>query len=127
MLSDDLQRAQAALVAAELAERPHERFLAAHVAALRMAACVLAVRAHGVRTSRLGSVWELLAAVAPEFSEWAAFFAASQLKRQAVAAGATALVGAREADDLLRDAAAFHDDVRRRLLGRRVQTEAGAG
>jgi hypothetical protein len=120
-LHDDLTRARAALVAAELAERPHERFLAAHAAALQVAACVLAVRARGVRTSRLGNVWELLAGTAPEFGEWAAFFAATQLKRQAVAAGATALVGTREADDLVRDASCFYDDVYRRLLRRRVE------
>ncbi|MCB0913654.1 MAG: chromosome segregation protein SMC, partial [Propionibacteriaceae bacterium] len=50
-----------------------------------------------------------------EFSEWAGFFAAGQVKRQAVAAGATTIVTHREADDLVRDARAFHDAVSRRL------------
>lgn len=137
-LPDDLARAEAALVSAELAEHPHERFLAAHVAALRVAACVLSVRARGVRIAggrrpgrtadggALGNAWELLAAVAPEFGEWAAFFAATQLKRQAVQAGAIALVSAREADDLVRDAAAFHDEAARRL-GVRRDARRGAG
>ena len=41
-----------------------------------------------------------------EYAEWAGFFAASALKRQAVAAGAVAVVNAREADDLVREASA---------------------
>ncbi len=49
----------------------------------------------------------MLADVAPEFAEWAAFFAATQAKREAVRAGATTIVSAREADDLLRDAQCF--------------------
>jgi hypothetical protein len=53
--------------------------------------------------------------VAPEFSEWAGFFAATQGKREVVAAGAVAIVTVREADDLVRDAQAFHDAVARRL------------
>ena len=36
--SADLQRARTALIEAELAERPSDRFLAAHLAALRVAA-----------------------------------------------------------------------------------------
>lgn len=112
----DVRRAQAALVDAELAEHPAERFLAAHGAALRVAAIILSVRAHGAR-NRLGNVWQLLARNAPEFAEWASFFSATQLKCQAVAAGAVALVTAREADDLLRDAQAFYAAVVRRLSG----------
>ena len=53
------------------------------------------------------NAWRLLADVAPEFGEWAAFFAATEGKRDAIHAGATAIVRAREADDLLRDAQAF--------------------
>lgn len=45
--------------------------------------------------------------VAPEFDEWAAFFAAGSAKRQAVQAGLPAGVTAREADDLVRQVAVF--------------------
>ena len=49
----------------------------------------------------------MLAEVAPELAEWATFFAATEGKRDAIRAGATAIVSAREADDLVRDARAF--------------------
>lgn len=95
----------AALAVAEDAVRPATRYLAAHAAALRVAAAVLAVRRPRLRGRR--GVWEVVAAVAPELGEWAAYFGTLELKRQAVAAGASGLVGTREADDLVRDAEAF--------------------
>jgi hypothetical protein len=49
----------------------------------------------------------MLAEVAPELAEWAAFFAATEGRRDAIQAGATSIVSAREADDLVRDASAF--------------------
>jgi len=49
----------------------------------------------------------MLAEVAPELAEWAAFFAATEAKRDAVRAGATSIVSVREADDMVRDATAF--------------------
>jgi hypothetical protein len=49
----------------------------------------------------------MLAEVAPELAEWAAFFAATEAKRDAIRAGATSIVSAREADDMVRDATAF--------------------
>ena len=116
--SADLQRARTALVEAELAERPSDRFLAAHLAALRVAATILSFRAHPAASAqRTGprNAWRLLADVAPEFGEWAAFFAATKGKRDAIHAGATAIVSAREADDLLRDAQAFLALVERAL------------
>jgi hypothetical protein len=45
--------------------------------------------------------------VAPELAEWAAFFAATEGRRDAIRGGATSIVSAREADDLVRDARAF--------------------
>lgn len=114
-----LAGAIAALTQAELAERPAERFLLAHLAALRVAAVVLACRASGrVTSARPRDVWQVLADAAPEYAEWAGFFAASALKREAVRAGAVAMVSAREADDLLRDVGIFHDRVARRLARR---------
>jgi hypothetical protein len=68
----------------------------------------------------------VLAEVAPEFGEWAAFFAATQGKREAVRAGATAIITAREADDLVRDAQTFLGLVER-ALGRGALPRAACG
>ena len=127
MAGDGLEGARSALIGAELAETASERYLLAHLAALRVAAAVLAARAHAASGARLRNAWQLVAEVAPEFAEWAGYFAAGQHKRQAVAAGAVALVAHREADDLLRDAQAFHDEVARRFAAgrRRGAREAG--
>jgi hypothetical protein len=120
--SDDLQRARSSLAEAELAPRPSDRYLAAHLAALRVVAIVLTYRAptttgrstgqsrsHGRHLSngRPQNAWRMLAKVAPELAEWAAFFAATEGKRDAIRAGATSIVSAREADDMVRDATAF--------------------
>ncbi|MGS0686963.1 SAV_6107 family HEPN domain-containing protein [Nakamurella sp. GG22] len=96
------------------ASNPADRYAAAHLAALRAAAAVLAARARPVR-GRRGSAWELITKVAPEFSEWAAFFAAGSAKRQAAEAGLHRLVTAREADDMLRQVSAFIDLVEESL------------
>lgn len=85
---------------------PADRYAIAHLAALRGAAAVLAARARPTR-GRQGSAWTLMTRVAPEFAEWAAFFAAGSAKRQAVQAGLPAGVTAREADDLVRQVALF--------------------
>ncbi len=128
MTDDGLDRARAALTAAELTESPAERYLMAHLAALRIAAVVLAARAHASSGTRLRNAWQLVAEIAPEFSEWAAYFGATQAKREAVAAGAVTLVSHREADDLLRDAQAFHGAVARKLArARRAATRADRG
>ena len=84
--------------------------MAAHLAALRAAAAVVAARAEpGVTTRRKRpqSVWELLPRVEPALQEWAAFFAAGAAKRAAAEAGLPRAVSVREADDLLRDAETF--------------------
>jgi len=70
---------------------------------------VVAARAKPVasRRSKLTSVWVLLSMIAPELSEWAAYFSASAGKRAAAEAGIPRVVTAREADDLVRAAASF--------------------
>lgn len=114
--SPELSAASAALTEAEFAETASQRFLWAHLAALRVAAVVLACRASGrVGRDRPRDVWQVLAEAAPEYAEWAGFFASSALKREAVRAGAVAMVSAREADDLVRDVIIFRDRVARRL------------
>ncbi len=86
------------------------RYVAAHLAALRAAAAVVASRpapGTGLRRKAPRSVWELLPRVEPALAEWAAFFAAGAGKRAAAEAGLPRAVSAREADDLLRDAETF--------------------
>jgi SAV_6107-like HEPN len=116
--NDDLRRARSSLAEAELARRPSDRYLAAHLAALRVVAIVLTHRP----PSRLGrpdgrprNAWQMLAEVAPELAEWAAFFAATEPKREAIRAGTNSVVSAREADDLVRDARAFLSLVERAI------------
>jgi hypothetical protein len=104
---DLLRAARRDLVAASATAVPTARFAAAHLAALRTAAAVLAVRTRPAATKRLRNVWVLLPQVAPELAEWAAFFAAGAGKRAAAEAGLTRAVRPREADDLLRDAETF--------------------
>jgi hypothetical protein len=86
-----------------------ERYAAAHLAALRAAAAVLADRARpeAGRPRRPTSAWTLLVGVAPELAEWASYFAAGADKRAAADAGMRHAVTAREADDLVRDVTTF--------------------
>jgi len=105
-----LELARLGLADAAEATEPIDRYAAAHLAALRTAAAVLAARARPdeQRTRRRPtSAWVLLAGVAPELGEWAAFFAAGAGKRSAAEAGIRHAVTAREADDLIRDAGRF--------------------
>jgi hypothetical protein len=87
------------------------RYACAHVAALRAAAALLAARARPApsagRRRPQKNAWILLAEVAPELTEWAAFFAAGAAKRAAAEAGSTRAVTEREADDLVRDVGTF--------------------
>ncbi|GAA1853072.1 hypothetical protein GCM10009714_38040 [Microlunatus capsulatus] len=103
----DLARARAALDEAADLTTAAERYLATQAAALRVAAVVLAVPARPAPGARPRNAWRLLAEVAPELAEWAAFYAATEHRRDALRGGATGLVSAREADDLLRDTEEF--------------------
>ena len=103
-----LERSRAGLLAAAASRTCSERYQAAHMAALRAAAAVLAVRGRPGSRGGPRSVWEVLPRIAPEMGEWAAFFAATATRRAAVEAGRGDAVTPREADDLLRDAEAFH-------------------
>ncbi len=102
-----LDRADRALVEAQAADSPARRYCCAHVAALRTAAAVLAVRTRPGSRRGQRNAWGLLAGVAPELGEWAAFFAAGAAKRAAAECGATTAVTTRAADDLVRDVEHF--------------------
>jgi hypothetical protein len=104
---EQLELARHDLAEAMTTTVPGERYAAAHRGALHTTAAVLAVRTRPVSTKRPRSAWALLPQVAPELTEWAAFFAAGAGKRAAAEAGLTRAVSPREADDLLRDAQTF--------------------
>lgn len=104
-----LDRATTLLWEAILTDEHGQRYALAHVCALRVATAVLAARARPAMGGdrRQLNVWVLLAEVAPEFGEWASFFASGANKRAAVEAGSWRVVTEREADDLVRDAERF--------------------
>jgi hypothetical protein len=106
-----LERAAASLREAVVSTDVGLRYAHAHIAALRATAALLAARAQP-QAGRRGrspqrNAWSLLAQVAPELSEWAAFFAGGAAKRAAAEAGSRRAVTEREADDLVRDADRF--------------------
>jgi hypothetical protein len=104
---DLLMSSRRSLTEASIAPTAGERYAAAHLAALRAAAAVLAARSRpSSRRSRVLSVWVVLPQIAPQLGEWAAFFAAGARKRAAAEAGLD-IVSHREADDLVRDADTF--------------------
>ena len=109
-----LTRSREDLLQAALARSASERFVTAHLAALRAAAAVLATRARPSPRGGPRSVWEVLPRIAPEMGEWAAFFAATASRRAAVETGRET-VTPRVADDLLRDADTFHHIVEAHL------------
>jgi len=104
-----LSQAKTTWAEAVMESRAPEKYRSAHLAALRAAAAVLALRARPVAASRRRptSAWVLLEAVAPELAEWTVYFADSAQRRAAIEAGATSVVSERDADDLLRAAGEF--------------------
>ena len=73
---DLLDRSAASLRCASQCGDAAQRYVEAHLGALRAAAAVVAARSVPSRRSRPRSVWQVLTEVAPELTEWAAFFAA---------------------------------------------------
>jgi hypothetical protein len=117
---DLLTQAHTGLKEAAVLETPHERYATAHLAALRTAAAVLAVRGRpeptARRRGRIRSAWDVLPEVAPELAEWSALFAAGAGRRARAEAGIAGAATAREADDLVRAAGTFLRLVERVLL-----------
>lgn len=117
---DLLAQAHEGLREAEILAAPHERFATAHLAALRTAAAVLAVRGRPEETAgrrrRIRSAWAVLPEVAPELAEWAALFAAGAERRARAEAGIPSAAGPAEADELVAAAGMFLRVVERMLL-----------
>ncbi|MFN8183492.1 MAG: SAV_6107 family HEPN domain-containing protein [Candidatus Nanopelagicales bacterium] len=105
-----LRTAVVALDDAYQASTPAERYVAAHIAALRAGAALLATRARPSRSSRIRSVWQMVPAIAPELGEWCAYFDMIGRRRVFVEIGREP-VTQRQADDLVRDAETFLEQI----------------
>ena len=87
-----------------------EKFAQAHLAALRGAAAVLALRGRPHRgRSKPTSAWVLLVKMAPELAEWAVFFEAASASVGMIRSGITRFVTAGDAEELLGQASQFLD------------------
>lgn len=105
-----LARSDAELVAATLAPTPEEVLLHAHLAALRAGAALVGVRGRPGGRPAPRTVWDMVAAVAPELSAWAAFFADNAAVRSAVEAGRS-VVDMSRAERVLGAAEEFRTEV----------------
>ncbi|MFF8812059.1 SAV_6107 family HEPN domain-containing protein [Streptomyces pactum] len=114
-----LAQARRGLAEAARLETPNEQYATAHLAALRTAAAVLAVRGRpeptARRRARIRSAWEVLPEVAPELTEWSALFASGAERRARAEAGIAGAAGARDASDLIRAVGMFLRIVERML------------
>ncbi|WP_326599489.1 SAV_6107 family HEPN domain-containing protein [Streptomyces sp. NBC_01803] len=121
---DLLAQAERGLGEAASLSDPGEAYVAAHLAALRAAAAVLAVRGRPEPTARgrrrIRSVWEVLPEIAPELAEWSVLFAASAERRARIEAGIRGVATRGDADDLRRAGGFFLRLVEEMLLRRPV-------
>ncbi len=106
-----LARSDAELAAATGSDDPAERFVHAHLAALRAAAAVVALRGRPAPRSGARSVWDMLARVEPDLASWSGYFASGARLRAAVDAGHGEQVDARRAAELVACAEDFRDEV----------------
>ncbi len=106
-----LARSDAELLAAQFAPEASDRFVHAHLAAIRAAAAVLAVRGRPGRRSAARTVWEMLRRVSPELETWAAYFAGAAALRCRIEAGCRDLVTDDRAESAVAAAEDFHDAV----------------
>lgn len=105
-----LSAASHALAEARTERYPSQRYVGAHLAAIRAAAAVVESRQPFPKPKRpepIRPVWELLAERAPEMAEWAAQYAKSAVKRAQIEMGDTMAVTQREADVLVASTDAF--------------------
>jgi hypothetical protein len=105
--------ARTCLADATMGRTPADRYVSAHLAALRAAAAILAARPRPMdgRKRRLRSAWELLPEAEPKLADWAAFFAVSATKRAAAEAGLVRVVTPRDAEELIAEADRFVGEV----------------
>lgn len=80
-------RCDAELLAAQLATDPADRFLHAHLAALRLAGALLVAAGARPPRGRPRSAWDRLTTAVPACASWAAFFTSGARIRAALDAG----------------------------------------
>lgn len=80
-------RCDAELVAAQLATDPADRFLHAHLAALRLAGALLLAADARPPRGRTRSAWDRLSAAVPAYAVWSSFFTSGARMRAAFDAG----------------------------------------
>ena len=110
-----LVRSDAELVAASLAGEAADRFLHAHLAAVRAGAALLQVTGRPARRRAVRTVWDMVAVMAPELARWAGFFADNAAVRSAIEAGRTHVVDDQRAELAVCAAEDFHAAVRDRI------------
>lgn len=99
----DLSHAQRLIIEAEYADPPAARFGVAYRAAQQIALAVIAASPRRVRGRT--DAWELLAVVAPELGEWAAYFGVyAPAAKAGVASERIAADMVRASDQFLADA-----------------------
>lgn len=111
-----LAQAKGCLLDAQDSTKAAERYVFAHLAALRAATAVVLARSWRHRARLSGSVWLQLTEVAPELREWAAHFTAGSLRRAAAEAGSPG-ISPGEAELCLRHATEFVGVVERGVSG----------
>ncbi|WP_308210728.1 SAV_6107 family HEPN domain-containing protein [Nonomuraea thailandensis] len=104
-----LTDSRSCLAEATGARTPASRYVAAHLAALRAAAAILAAHPRPTegRRRRLRSAWELLPEAEPDLAQWASYFADTAAKRAAAEAGMVRRISAADADEILAEAETF--------------------
>ena len=107
-----LARSDAELVAATLAGEAADRFLHAHLSAVRAGAALLHVTGRPPRRRTVRTVWDMVAVVAPELAHWAKLFADNAAARSAIEAGRTQVVDDLRAERAVCAAEDFHAAVR---------------
>lgn len=114
-VADLLGRSDAEVVAARLSQDPAERFVHAHLAALRAAAALVERSGQPRRRGGPRTVWGMVHAMLPHLGEWTGWFADAAPRRAAVESGRWATVASEEADTHLALAEQFQDVVRAEL------------
>lgn len=110
-----LSRSDAEVVAARLSQDPAERYLHAHLAALRAGAALVERSSTLRRRGAPRTVWDLVADARPGLAQWAGWFAAAAPRRAAIESGRWETVEDAEADAHVAAAEQFQDLVRAEL------------
>lgn len=104
-----LRRAHAELDSAHTSTSPQERFVLAHMAALRGAAAALATSGGtiGSKRRKVQSAWVQLAELSPEWLPWVEYYSASAITRAEIESGQQRELQSSQAREAVRAASQF--------------------